>query len=100
MISIDETEKGVTFHIWVLPCSSKSEVVGIQDDAMKIRIAAPPREGEANAECIRFLSGILDVKKTQVTIIRGQKSRRKTVAVTGLKSRDIEAIMPPSDASS
>jgi uncharacterized protein (TIGR00251 family) len=95
VIHINETENGVTFHIWVLPCSSKSEIVGIQDDAMKIRIAAPPREGQANAECIGFLSGILGVKKTQVTIIRGHKSKSKTVAVTGLKSKDIEAIIPP-----
>lgn len=95
MIPIDETEKGVTFHIRVLPCSSRCEVAGIQDDALKIRITAPPREGQANAESIRFLSRILGVKKTQVTIIRGHKSRRKTVAVAGLKSKDIEAIMPP-----
>ena len=88
-------ENGVTFRIRVLPCSSRCEVAGIQDDALKIRITAPPREGQANAECIRFLSGILGVKKTQVTIIRGHKSKRKTVAVTGLKSKDIEAIIPP-----
>lgn len=95
MIPIDETEDGVTFHIQVLPGSSRCEVAGIQGDAMKLKVTALPHEGRANAECIRFLSQMLGIKKSRVAIIRGHRAKKKTVAITGLKSRDIEVIIPP-----
>lgn len=89
-----ETGNGIIFRIHVVPKSARSEVAGIQGDAVKLKISAPPVEGKANSECIRFLSEILRVKKNQVTIINGQKSRKKTVAVEGIRKKDIEAIIP------
>jgi uncharacterized protein YggU (UPF0235/DUF167 family) len=51
-------------------------------------------EGQANAECIRFLSDILGIKKKQVRILVGHKSKKKTVAIEGIGRRDIEALIP------
>ncbi len=93
MLPIKETEKGVIFQIRVLPRSSRCEVVGIQDEALKIKITSPPVEGKANEECIRFLSTQLKVKKSQVEIIAGHKGRKKTVAVEGVKRTDLEALI-------
>jgi uncharacterized protein YggU (UPF0235/DUF167 family) len=55
-------------------------------------------EGQANDACIRFLSDLLSVKKNQVTIISGHKSRKKTVAIQGKGKKEIEAVfsIPPS----
>jgi uncharacterized protein (TIGR00251 family) len=94
MVDIRETEHGVIFHIHVVPRSAKCEVAGVQGDALKLRITAPPVEGQANTECIRFLSDILGVRKKQVTILSGHKSKKKTVAIEGVRRKDIESLIP------
>jgi len=94
MIPIRETAAGVVFRIRVVPRASRREVAGIQDDALKLRITAPPVEGKANEECIRLLAELLGVKKTQVTIVAGHASRTKTVSVEGCKAGEIAAIVP------
>jgi hypothetical protein len=93
MIPVKETKAGVSFHIRVLPRSSRCEVAGIQDDALKLKITAPPVEGQANEECIRFLAEKLGVRKAQVQITGGLKSKHKTVAVSGITGRDLEAFL-------
>jgi len=94
MVNIKESEDGVILHVHVVPRSAKSEVAGVQGDALKLKITAPPVEGQANAECIRLLSDILGIKKKQVRILGGHKSRKKTVAIEGIGRRDIEALIP------
>jgi uncharacterized protein (TIGR00251 family) len=93
MIPLRETETGVIFRIRVVPRASRCEPVGIQDDALKLRITAPPVEGKANRECVRMLAGFLGVKRTQVAIISGYSSRTKTVAVEGVKAKEIAALI-------
>ena len=94
MVNIKETAEGVIIQVHVVPRSARSEVAGFQGDALKIRITAPPVEGQANAECIRFLSDILGIKKKQVRILSGHKSKKKTVAIEGVRRKDIEAVIP------
>jgi uncharacterized protein (TIGR00251 family) len=77
MVDIRETEHGIVFQVHVVPRSAKCEVAGVQGDALKLKITAPPVEGQANAECIRFLSDILRIKKKQVRILGGHKSKKK-----------------------
>jgi len=91
MIPLRETETGVIFRIRVVPRASRSEPAGIQDDALKLRITAPPVEGKANEACITLLAELLGVKRTQVAIIAGHGSRTKTVAVDGVKAKEIAA---------
>jgi hypothetical protein len=95
-ISIRETAAGTVFRIRVVPRASRSEVAGIQGDALKLRLNAPPVEGKANDECIRLLAEILGVKKAQVTIIAGHAARTKTVAVEGIRAGAVAAILPQS----
>jgi uncharacterized protein (TIGR00251 family) len=92
-ISIRETAAGTVFRIRVVPRASRSEMAGIQGDALKLRITAPPVEGKANEECIRLLAETLGVKKGQVTIIAGHASRTKTVVVDGVKAKEIAALI-------
>ncbi|HYA14540.1 MAG TPA: DUF167 domain-containing protein [Syntrophales bacterium] len=93
MIYIKETKNGVVLRIHVVPKSAKSEISGIQDDALKLKIAAPPVEGQANEACKRFFSDILGVRKNQVTIVSGHKSRKKTIAIEGIGKKEIEDII-------
>ncbi|MBN1613853.1 MAG: DUF167 domain-containing protein [Deltaproteobacteria bacterium] len=94
MLQISTTTKGIIFSILVLPRSPRNEVAGAVDGALKLRIAAPPTEGKANAECMRYLSQLLRVPKAQVALIGGHKSRKKTVCITGVKAEAIEALAP------
>ena len=68
----------------VTPNASRNELVGLTGGAWKIKIAAAPDKGKANKELIDFLSEILQVKKSSLTILKGQTSHNKIVAVEGL----------------
>ncbi len=88
-LSVRETAAGVVFRVRVVPRASRSGIAGIQDDALKLRIMAPPVEGKANEACARLLAKMLGVKRGQVTIIAGHASRVKTVAVAGLTAAQV-----------
>ena len=93
MIPLHETDTGVVFRIRVVPRASRSEPAGFQEDALKLRIGAPPVEGKANRECIQTIAEILGVKKNRVTILTGHGSRLKTVSVNGMKAKEIAALL-------
>jgi len=96
MIPIKETAGGVVFLILVVPRSSQCKLAGFQGDLCKIKITAPPVDGRANEECIRFLADVLNVKKDQVQIVGGLKSKKKTIAIKGLTKKDVEAVFSAS----
>lgn len=63
---------------YIQPQASKSEIVGLHGDgSIKVRIHAPPVDGEANDELIRFLAKLLKIKKNQIEITAGHSSRKK-----------------------
>ena len=70
--------------IYVQPRASRTEIVGRHGDAIKIRVAAPPVDGAANAELVRFLARRLGVTKSAVAIVSGATSRTKLVTVTAM----------------
>jgi len=80
----------IFLDIHVQPRASRTEVVGRHGDAIKIRIAAPPTDGSANEELVRFLAKTLGVKRSAVQIVSGMASRRKRVAIEGVVSGDVE----------
>jgi uncharacterized protein len=91
MVQIREKDNTVLFTIRVVPRASRSELTGIQDGALKLRIAAPPVDGKANEKCVRMVADFLGIKKGRVTIIGGHASRTKTVAVEGANAKEIAA---------
>jgi hypothetical protein len=65
----------------VQPGAKRTEVAGTHGDALKIRLAAPPVDGKANAELLRFLAAAFGVPRHAVTLLRGESSRQKTVRI-------------------
>ncbi|KAM4661038.1 UPF0235 protein C15orf40 homolog isoform 1-T2 [Amazona ochrocephala] len=63
------------------PGARSSAVTDVTAEAVGIAIAAPPSDGEANAELCRYLSKVLEVKKSEVTLEKGGKSREKVVKI-------------------
>jgi uncharacterized protein (TIGR00251 family) len=86
VIKFTSTEGGVTFPVRVQPRASRSGLAGEVDGALRIRLAAPPVDGEANEELVKFLAKLLDIPRRQVEIISGQKSKNKVVRVTGISA--------------
>jgi uncharacterized protein len=84
MAPISPVPGAVLLRIHVQPRASRTEVVGLHGDAIKVRLAAPPVDGAANEELARFLARALGVPRRAVTITAGAGSRTKTVRVDGV----------------
>ena len=72
------------FDIRVIPRASKSGIAGTRGDSVLVRLHAAPVDGAANAELIEVLADVLGVPKRAVSIVAGERSRRKRVRVEGL----------------
>lgn len=81
----------VTITIKLQPRAGRNEVAGVDDGAIRIRLSAPPVDGEANAACIAFLAELLAVPKSAVQIVAGLTSRQKVVRVRGLSAGTVQA---------
>jgi uncharacterized protein (TIGR00251 family) len=91
MIFLRESKKGLTFDIQVIPHASRSELVSVQDGVLKIKVSAPPVEGAANEACIKLLAKELGLKKSQMEISSGAKSRKKTVMIKDISKRMLQS---------
>ncbi len=63
------------------PGAPRTEVVGEHDGCLKLRVSAPPVEGRANDEIVRFLAGQLSLPKRSVRLVSGPSARRKRFAL-------------------
>jgi uncharacterized protein (TIGR00251 family) len=84
-----ESNGAVTVAVKVVPRASKNQIAGIEGDAIKIRLNAPPVEGKANDALIDFLANVLGVRRTQIEIVTGQTSRHKIVRVRGVTAVEL-----------
>jgi len=74
---------GIRITVQITPNAKKSEVIGVLDDALKIKLQAQPIEGKANEALIRFLADMLDVSRSAVTITHGHTNKRKIIEICG-----------------
>lgn len=73
----------------VQPNANRNEVIGQIGGVWKIKIAAPPDKGKANKELVDYLSGLLNVKKAQINILRGQTTHNKVLGIEGLNLQEV-----------
>jgi uncharacterized protein (TIGR00251 family) len=78
---LKEHSKGTLLLLYIRPGASRTQVSGEHDGRLKIQIKAPPRDGEANASLIDFLSEFLKLPKSRIQLVQGESSRQKTVLV-------------------
>ncbi len=77
-----QAKGSIRFKVKIIPKSQRNEIVGtLGEDILKIRIAATPVKNKANEELVSFLSDILEVPKSQVTIVSGPTSPLKIIDV-------------------
>lgn len=84
---VQDTKAGAVLTVHIQPKASTTECVGVHGDAIKIRVAAPPVDGAANDELIRFLARRLSTPLTSVQIQSGASGRHKRVLVKGVTAQ-------------
>ena len=76
-------EDGISIDCWIQPKASKTAISGIHGTSIKIKVAAQPEDGKANAELCVFLGKMLGISKSSVQIKSGHASRRKIIFCSG-----------------
>ena len=84
---------GAILNVRVIPRANKSTIAGTRDDALLVRLQAPPVDGAANAELIQLLADVLGVSKRDIEIVSGEQSRGKRVKIRGRTAADVERLL-------
>ena len=79
----------VKIIIAVQPNASQNKILGFKNGILQVRISAPPVKGKANRELIGFLSDILGVSKSKLTIEKGMTGKKKVIGVIGLTQSQV-----------
>ena len=85
--------KQARLSVRVQPGASKDEVVGFQDGVLRVKVAAPPVRGRANAALLALLAELLGVSKSRLSIVKGEASRNKVIAIEGLSQVEVEKFL-------
>lgn len=83
-----EGDDAVVLSLHVQPGAGRSAVVGRHGDALKVRVAAVPEGGRANAACGRLLAETFAIEAGQVSLVSGESSRQKRVRISGIDLDD------------
>ena len=75
--------------IKLIPRSSRNEIIGKENDVIKIKLTAPPVEGKANKALVSFLAKKLGVPKRDIEIVSGERSREKFLKINGLSIEEV-----------
>ena len=91
---ITPTRDGIRLNLRVSPGAKRTPVAGTYgEDAIRLKVAAPPTEGRANAEVERFLASLLGIPRSEVAVTRGASSRDKVVVVRGLEQTQTRRLL-------
>jgi uncharacterized protein (TIGR00251 family) len=88
-----EKDGAIRFEVHAKPRAKKSRIVGERGDAVEVALAAPPVDGAANEELVRFLAKALGVPRRNIQLVRGETSREKLLAVTGLSLEEVTDLL-------
>ena len=81
--AISSREGGFVLRVHVQPRASRSEITGLHGDSVKVRLRAPPVDGAANDELVRFLAELLDIRRDDISLISGATGRSKRLFIRG-----------------
>lgn len=86
---------GVVIALHIQPGAKKTELCGLHGDALKIRLQAPPVDGKANECLLAFVATTLGVARSRVSLVSGQTSRSKRVAVDDIGLEQVQLKLMP-----
>lgn len=85
MLKITEIKDGIRLQIKVQPRSARNQFAGEQQGVLKVKLTAPPVDGEANKALVNFLAATFKIPKRNVRILKGETARNKIVDIKGIK---------------
>jgi uncharacterized protein (TIGR00251 family) len=94
-ITVRSVARGVRFEVRVQPRASRSEIVGEQEGALRVRLAAAPVDGAANDALIELLADLLNIPKRDIRIVTGITSKRKVIEAEGVTAEQVLALQAP-----
>ena len=74
----------------VVPRASKSEIVGMHEGVLKVRIASPPVDGAANTELVKVLAKHFGIGRSAVEIVSGEASKNKRIRIANMSVEAFE----------
>jgi uncharacterized protein (TIGR00251 family) len=77
----------------VIPRARKTELGGVRDDALVVRLAAPPLEGAANEALVDYFAALLRLPRRAVRIVSGERGRRKRIAIAGVTAEVVRQLV-------
>jgi uncharacterized protein (TIGR00251 family) len=81
--------KEILLKVYLQPKSSKNEIIGSYRDGIKVKVTAPPVEGKANDALRQFLARFLKISPSHIEIVKGRRSREKTLRIEGVGGHEI-----------
>lgn len=88
-----QSDGSLVLSLYVQPRAGQNAIVGLHDDAIKLRVTAPPVDGKANKAVIAFWAKALKVPKSAITIKSGLQSRRKKIQLKGADQEQIRCLV-------
>ena len=86
---LSKQDNTVLIKILAKPGAKYNAITGIDDEGVGVQIAAPPVDGEANTELVKYMAKLLGLRKSDVSLDKGSRSRQKTLIVSGLQKDTI-----------
>ena len=94
-LRIKKCNSGVQFPVYILPRSSQNKISGLRGTALKIKLTAPPVDGEANKALVKFIARALGASSGNISIVSGAAGRNKTISVEDLDEAGLMAKLRP-----
>lgn len=88
-LAIHHTAQGLVFSVKIVPGSRRTAFAGLLDEALKVKVAAPPEKGKANRCLIDFLAEQLNIKSKTIAIVSGQTNPVKRLEISGLTEPEL-----------
>jgi len=92
---LTESPQGIILRLKIQPRAAKNEIAGVQDDALKVRLTAPPVDGAANKACCAFFAQLLNLPKGSISIASGEKSRHKNLLIQATDTTSVRKLLAP-----
>jgi uncharacterized protein (TIGR00251 family) len=94
MIEITDHAEGCVLRIRVAPGARKSGLVGEKAGALKVAVTAPASDGRANKAVLELLRKVFQLRRSQIELLSGEKSREKKVLIRGLSAAELRSLLP------
>ena len=94
--AVTASSGGCLIHCLATPRASRNALAAWHDGRLKVALAAPPVDGEANKTLIKFMAEVLQIPKSSLSVASGATGRRKTLQVNGLSVDAVKNILSES----